>query len=385
MFSFWSIRSFAMTDTGTQPHMLVDILRQADVLGSLLGRFQEFSEIGAEHLTPGRDGALYAFGCGDGWFAANAIGGIAQTAFNMPLGGATSLDFLLSKTRPLSASDRAVAISMSGTVDRTIAAASRIREGGGKYVALTNEDGAQMGAAANAVASLKIDDIAPFLTGTTRYSGTILGLMMLVEGAAQAAGKSPAFTCGGPEVARLLETTLPQALDICTAQLPAICGDVFASGLGGVRVLGAGPEWATADYGAAKLVKVIQAPVWSSEIEEFAHSLFWSSRSDELVVLLASTPEVTRLASNTATALSHAGMRTLAIETAGSAVDGATYRISLPQTPAWLAPLLVPAPLQMLAYSMAIASGFDPNRSQDQADPGRFLAAQLLSRRCELV
>jgi hypothetical protein len=39
----------------------------------------------------------------------------------------------------------------------------------------------------------------------------------------------------------------------------------------------------------------------------------------------------------------------------------------------------------MLAYAMAIASGYDPNRSQDQADPGRFLAAQLLSRRCELV
>jgi len=160
---------------------------------------------------------------------------------------------------------------------------------------------------------------------------------------------------------------------------------VLSAGIGGLRVLGAGSEWATADYGAAKLVKVIQAPVWSSEIEEFAHSLFWSSRQDELVVLLASTPEVTKLASNTATALSHAGMRTLAIETAGLPVEGATYRISLPETPAWLAPLLVPAPLQMLAYSMAIASGYDPNRSQDQADPGRFLAAQLLSRRCELT
>jgi glucosamine 6-phosphate synthetase-like amidotransferase/phosphosugar isomerase protein len=183
----------------------------------------------------------------------------------------------------------------------------------------------------------------------------------------------------------LLEKTIPATLDICGNQLPGICQEVLSAGIGGVRVLGAGSEWATADYGAAKLVKVIQAPVWSSEIEEFAHSLFWSSRQDELVVLLASTPEVTKLASNTATALSHAGMRTLAIETAGLPVEGATYRISLPETPAWLAPLLMPAPLQMLAYSMAIASGYDPNRSQDQADPGRFLAAQLLSRRCELT
>jgi fructoselysine-6-P-deglycase FrlB-like protein len=371
--------------SGIQPSMLVDILRQADVLAGLLARYPEFAAIGAEHLVPGPGGGVYAFGCGDGWFAARAIADVARAAFGMPVEGVTSLDFLLSKSRPVGSADRAVAISMSGTVDRTIAAAARIRDAGGRYIALTNEDGAQMGATANAVASLKIDDVAPFLTGTTRYSGTILGLMMLIEGAAKAAGRTVAASCLGPEVARLLETTIPKTLDICAEQLPAICEAVIDAGIGGVRVLGAGSEWATADYGAAKLVKVIQAPVWSSEIEEFAHSLFWSSRQDELVVLLASTPEVTKLASNTATALTHAGMRTLAIETAGLPVEGATYRVSLPETPAWLAPLLVPAPLQMLAYAMAIASGYDPNRSQDQADPGRFLAAQLLSRRCELA
>jgi glucosamine 6-phosphate synthetase-like amidotransferase/phosphosugar isomerase protein len=386
MFTFRLIEEFTMTvTTPDQPHMLVDILRQADVLSHLRDRFLEFSGIGAEHLAPGKDGSLYAFGCGDGWFAANAVGNIAKAAFGMSLTPATSLDFLLSNARQLSAVDRAVAISMSGTVDRTIAAAQRIRSAGGAYVALTNEDGAQMGAAANATASLRIDDIAPFLTGTTRYSGTILGLMMLVEGASRGTGHNPAFTCQGPEVSRLLESTLPETLDICGARLPAICQEVLAAGLGGIRVLGAGPDWATAEYGAAKLVKVVQSPVWGSEIEEFAHSLFWSSRQDELVVLLASTPEVTRLASNTASALSHAGMRTLAIESAGMPVEGATYRISLPETPQWLAPLLMPAPLQMLAYAMATASGYDPNKSQDQADPGRFLAAQLLSRRCELV
>lgn len=374
-----------MTNTPVpQPHMLVDILRQAEVLSSLLTRHAEFAAIGAEYLVPGENGGVYAFGCGDGWFAARAIADVARAAFDMPVEGVTSLEFLLSKTRPVGSLDRAIAISMSGTVDRTIAAAARIREAGGRYVALTNESGAQMGASANAVASLRIDDIAPFLTGTTRYSGTILGLMMLVEGAAKAAGRSINASCLGPELSRLLEKTIPITLDICSGQLPAICEEVLSAGIGGVRVLGAGSEWATADYGAAKLVKVIQAPVWSSEIEEFAHSLFWSSRQDELVVLLASTPEVTKLASNTATALSHAGMRTLAIETAGLPVEGATYRVSLPETPAWLAPLLMPAPLQMLAYSMAIASGYDPNRSQDQADPGRFLAAQHLSRRCEL-
>jgi len=45
----------------------------------------------------------------------------------------------------------------------------------------------------------------------------------------------------------------------------------------------------------------------------------------------------------------------------------------------------MPAPLQVLAYTLALATGFDPNQSQDRADPRRFRAAQLLSRRCELA
>ena len=373
------------TTTKDQPHMLVDILRQGEALAQLLDRYDNFAAIGAEHLTPGPGGKLAAFGCGDGWFAARAVGAVSAAAFDLAVEGVTSLDYLLSESRNPGPEDRAVAISMSGTVDRTIAAAQRIKTAGGRHVALTNEDGAAMGAAANAVASLKIDDIAPFLTGTTRYSGTILGMMMLIEGAARAAGRSPKVSCRGLEMAALLTRTIPESLEICQETLPTICAEVLGQGLGGVRVLGAGCDWASADYGAAKLVKVVQAPVWASEIEEFAHSLFWSSRKDELVVLIASTPEVAKLASNTAGALAHAGMRTLAIETSGHAVEGATYRVSLPATPAWLAPLLVPAPLQMLSYALAVESGFDPNVSQDKADPGRFLAAQLLSRRCELV
>lgn len=373
------------TTMQSQPHMLVDILRQGEVLARLLERYDSFAAMGAEHLAPGTGGRLSAFGCGDGWFAARAIGAIAADAFDLPMTGVTSLDYLLSDSHKPGPSDRAVAISMSGTVDRTNAAAKRISAAGGRYVALTNEDGGAMGAAADAVASLKIDDIAPFLTGTTRYSGTILGLMMLVEGAARASGRAPRAGCRGSEMNTLLTRTIPESLEVCQQILPAICAEVLGKGLGGIRVLGAGPDWATADYGAAKLVKVVQAPVWASEIEEFAHSLFWSSRKNELVVLIASTPEIARLASNTAGALAHAGMRTLAIETAGHTVEGATYRLSLPATASWLAPLLVPAPLQMLSYAMAVESGFDPNVSQDKADPGRFLAAQLLSRRCELA
>ena len=369
-----------MSDTPRDPAMLVDIRRQPAVLDGLLARGAEFAAVGRDALRPGPGGRLFAFGCGDGWFAANAVAQIAGTAFGVPVLAATSLDALLRHAATATPADRAVAISMSGTVDRTIAAAAALKSRGCPVVALTNEDGGPLGAAASDVASLRVPDVAAFLTGTARYGATVLALMMLIEGAAE----RPVLHCDGPEM-RTLVAGLPDVLARAETVLAPVCERVAVEGFGGVRVLGAGSDWASADYGAAKLVKVTAAPVWAGEIEEYAHSQFWSSRADELVVLLASTPEVARLAYNTAAALATAGQRTLAIETAGVAVTSATHRLTLRSTPSWLAPLLMPVPLQMLAYHLALATGFDPNRSQDEADPKRFLAAQLLSRRCELA
>ena len=363
-----------------QPAMLADIRRQADVLRHLMARAPEFRRLGDERLRPDAGGRLFAFGCGDGWFAARAVAGVSFDALGIDLAAETSLAMLLREAPRAAAADRAVAISMSGTVDRTNAAGSALAAAGPGYVALSNTDGAALGAGATAVASLQVPDVAAFLTGTARYSATVLGLMMLVEGAA---GRTGAPLTTGPE-ARALVERLPEVLDAADAVFGPMACELVRQGFGGIRVLGAGSDWATADYGAAKLVKVVASPVWSGEIEEYAHSQFWSSRADELVVLLASTPAVAQLAENTAAALKAAGQRVLAIETAGVPVPSATWRLSLPATPDWLSPLLMPAPLQMLAYAMALATGHDPNRSQDEADPQRFLAAQLLSRRCEL-
>ena len=364
-----------------QPAMLADIRRQGDVLDTLLERAPEFGRLGAERLRPDGDGRLFAFGCGDGWFAARAVAGVAREAFGLDLAAHTSLAMLLREAPGASPADRAVAISMSGTVDRTNAAGAALTAAGAGYVALSNTDGAALGAGATAVASLQVPDVAAFLTGTARYSATVLALMMLVEGAA---GRATMPLSAGADV-RILVKRLPAVLDTAEAVLRPMAQEVFAQGFGGIRVLGAGADWATADYGAAKLVKVVASPVWAGEIEEYAHSQFWSSRPDELVVLLASTPAVAQLAENTAAALQAAGQKVLAIETAGVPVPSAAWRLTLPPTPAWLSPLLMPAPLQVLAYAMALATGHDPNLSQDQADPQRFLAAQLLSRRCELA
>lgn len=361
--------------------MLEDICRQPVELARILDRGQAFRELGRVVLKPDAGGRLYGFGCGDGWFAANAVAGVTAQALGRPMQAVTSLAMdARAQSGHVTARDRAVAISMSGSVDRTNAAAEALSALGGRVVALTNEGGGALGQIAAARASLQVDDVAPFLTGTTRYSATVLGLMLLLDGAAGEGGRDGLMGALRNYVLR----DLPEMIAVCRRSLPAICTEICAQPVGGVRVLGAGAGWATADFGAAKLVKLLDVPVWAGEIEEYAHSQFWSARKDEVVILLASDAHTAAVARNTAEALAVAGMRTLAIETGGVAVDAATWRLSMPAFPDWMTPLSCALPLQLLAYEFAVAAGRDPNVSQDKADPARFEAAQLLSRRCEL-
>lgn len=354
------------------PAMLSDILRQPQVLRGLLARRDAFAALGRTALVPRRAGRVFAFGCGDGWFAARAVAALAGRGYV----AATSLEMVLSRAR-LGADDRAIAISMSGSVDRTNEAAACIAGAGGLCIALSNEDGGTLGRIASGIASLHVPDMEPFLTGTTRYSATVLALMFLLEGAGMAAPE--------PGLAAFLGETLATILSVSSQFCETLCPDLVQAGIGGIRLLGAGADWATADYGAAKLLKLVTLPVWSGEIEEFAHSQFWGARPNELIVLLAGSQAAAALAENAASALKEAGLPCLAIESAGAAIPSAKWRLSLPESAAWLAPLALAAPLQLLAYHLAKASGGNPDIRQDEADPSRFLAAQMLSRRCELA
>ncbi len=357
-------------DLARSAPMLADIRRQPAVLAGLAERRQEFLAAGR---TLPAEGLLIAFGCGDGWFAARTVaasGGLARRIV-----ASTSLGVLLDSTLPPVG---AIAISMSGSVDCTNAAARAVRSAGGRCLALSDGDGGALGRIADAVASLHVSEIAPFLTGTARYTASVLGLMMALQGAAgEAAAPDDGLT-------RLSAEIMPSAIEAMERDCSALCRLLAEQRVTGLRVLGAGAAWASADYGAAKLVKLVDIPVWSGEIEEFAHSQFWSMDAAELVLLLAVDAVSAQLAQNTAAALASCGIRSVAVVTRPFEVPAATHSLVLPACPASLLPLLLPVPLQLFAYHLALATGRDPNIRQDAGDAARFRAAQLLSRRAEL-
>jgi fructoselysine-6-P-deglycase FrlB-like protein len=363
-----------MMDSSEYP-MLADLRRQASCLKTLAGRHQEFSSLGLARLGNGRD-PIVAFGSGDGWFAARAAADYARFELGLPYEAASSLETLgYVGPRYAHRNMAAVAISMSGSADRTNEAAEALHHNGKPVLALTNGDGGALARITGEKISLDVPDLAPFLTGTAKYTATLLGLIMLLEGAARVEATNwTAHLDALPRLLTEVERFSREFAERFVGRPPS-----------GVRILSAGPNLATAEYGMAKFIKLLPIPVWADEIEEFAHRQFWSCPATDLVIYLATNPAVARCASASAAALGSMGMTTVAIDTPGCPVLGATARFTLPDVAEHISPLFGAIPLQFIGYYLARAFGANPDQSQDLGDPARFRAAQLLARRGELA
>jgi fructoselysine-6-P-deglycase FrlB-like protein len=336
---------------------LQDIARTPAVLDGLADRAPELKEFTHQHLTPDPGGRLFVYGCGDGLVAAEAVASRAIVAV-------TALDMLAYRAPELTPADRVLAVSMSGNVDRGVEAAAAVASRGGRLALLTNAEGGQLGATGAPRFSLAIPTIKHFLCGTATYTGTLFALMQI---AACLAGGAP-----------------PPSPSADLVGLAARVADGLAkmtTAFSGVRFLSAGPNRATASHGCAKLVELTRLPTWSADIEEFAHSQFWSATPDELIVFIVTNPAIAALANHAATVLGDMGFTTLAFAAADTQVPASRYSAPLPAMAEAMSPLVAATAVQVLAWHLCLGAGLDPDtRAHLKDDAIRFSTSRRLTR-----
>lgn len=351
--------------------MLDDIMRQPSLLRGLALSLDEIEVFWREHLADAS--RLIAFGSGDGWFAARSA---SSRAGEPGLLAASGLEIAGDQGPMITADDRLIAISMSGNVDRTVEAAARAIEQGGKAVSLTNSAGGRLAELGLPNFSLQIDDVASFLCGTSSFTAT---RAVLTAFSALAFGQS---------VSSIEEqmTATANALEGLLAQAAPIAEEIAAqkaNGAPGLRYLSCGRRGAAiADYGAAKIVELSATPVWSDDLEEFAHRQYWTMAKGEVAVMLPTSAFVANIAKESADALRAMEVDTVAIGPASLGVDTARWQMTWRDDPKVDDATLASGALQLLAYHWAIAAGFDPNRRMHlKNDTTRFKTSRLLTRR----
>lgn len=251
------------------PDVISDVLDDAG--GQVTALAKRLAARGARHL--------WLTGCGDSAFAGLAAGLAFQRHSGLTAHPVHALDLARYRARALPAGSTVIALSFSGQVGRTTEAAVQARRLGHHVVALTGAADGQLAQASDEVLLLDVPTLG-FSPGTSTYVAMLGTLLRLAAVLAGLRGDTATLT---EQLARLparAEATLAAVAD------PAVLAAEALLTAPWVAFLGAGPNEATARFGAAKLFEGPQRLGVATNLEEWAHEEYFVTSAGDPVVLV---------------------------------------------------------------------------------------------------
>jgi fructoselysine-6-P-deglycase FrlB-like protein len=336
--------------------MLAEIREQGELLGRVLPRCQ--TEIEAKCASTAARG-LHLVGCGDMYFAASQVAALAGLLWGLPARAWRSMELRWMYPQ-LKADDLVVCASVSGCTPRTLEAALLARQAGARVLGITDNPGAPLDDAVEE--TLILGTTAVELLGNKPYAGyrhiiaqtqtftVVLAVELMLAATLKGAGA---------DLARITERVryLVGALDAPTREL----AEVFFTGGEQVVVLGSGPHWPTACYGAAKMLE-FAVPATAQCLEEFNHlEAFVTDRTTRIIVLAADEEAAFRARELTGRWES-LGTRSLVLARGGDFPGERTQLLELPGEDLLDAIIGQVIALQLLVAWGVSAMGRDPTR-----------------------
>jgi fructoselysine-6-P-deglycase FrlB-like protein/sugar/nucleoside kinase (ribokinase family) len=243
-----------------------------------------------ERLRESRIRHVVLVGCGDSSFACQAAALALNQHSGLQVRWEHALDFARYGVRYLASGTAVVVVSFSGKTGRTIEAAHQARAFGHLVIALTGAQDSPIAKVADCVLPAEIPTFG-FAPGTSTYTAMLVTLLTLAAelGANVAAGAAgPAspdavsrYVKDLQRLPRLAEETLR------LSEGPAYAAAERLAGARMITFLGAGPNEASAKFGAAKLFEGAQQIALATNVEEWAHEQYFITRPGEPVVLVA--------------------------------------------------------------------------------------------------
>ena len=306
---------------------------------------------------------LWLTGCGDSAFAGLA----AELAFRKHSGlvphALHALDLARYQVRYLPPGSAVVALSFSGKVGRTTEAAAQARRFGHRVIALTNAPDGQLAAASDQVLPIDVRTLG-FSPGTSTYVGMLTTLLSLAAHMAELRGDDGRARRSlgelPPKVAQTLEATAGPALDAAKLLL----------GTTWVAFLGAGPNEATARFGAAKLFEGPQLVGVSTNLEEWAHEQYFVTSPGDPVVLVNPSGAGASRGNEILDELRFMGALPVLVSdvppSAGTTAGELLLRLA-PGVPEELSPVTACLPLALMGFHLAQLGGKQSYNFVDEA------------------
>jgi glucosamine--fructose-6-phosphate aminotransferase (isomerizing) len=297
-------------------------------------------------------------GCGDSLFAGIAARLAFERYAGLPAEAVEALDLARYSVDTLPPGALVVPISYSGQVARTVEAAANAQDFGATVVALTGRPERRLGQTARYVLHVQVPSLG-FSLGTSTYIGLMLGAYLLALGLGRrrdvlSQDRLQALLVRLHGVADAMEGALGAGERILQQE-----AGWLAEG-GSILFLGAGPQYASALFGAAKLYEGAQLNGVAQNIEEWAHAQYFISGPASRIVLLAPRGRSLDRAYEVAREMRYIGAPFLVITDDDPARwQALTSRVLvLPSgTPEVFSPLLFAVPVSQVGYYLAKARG----------------------------
>ena len=306
-------------------------------------------------------------GSGDSFFAAAAAAPLLRRLTGLPVQAMVSMD--ASRYAAPAAGDGGrgtlvVAVSYSGEAARLVEATGRWRASGAITLGMTGAAEGRLAQAADRWVDTGVEPGAP-APGTRTYVASLIGLFLLAIRIAEVLmritmDQANALRRDLAATARAvhgLDTRLaPQIQAFAWKGREARCMDI----------LGSGPSFASAAYGAAKLVEAAGVHALAQDAEEFFHLNFFAETPHAIPTVLFA-PAAAAFASRAgelAATLSQLGRPSLVV-TDEAGFGAAHETLVLPQVNEAFAPIVQTVPAALLAAFAADVRGVTHYRGHD--------------------
>ena len=281
-------------------------------------------------------GRIYLMGCGDSHHA--ALG--AELAFEqfsgLPTEALTAMQFARYAAEFVPAHSLVIGTSVSGEVTRTLEGLLMANQRGAASLAMTANPASRIGRAAATV----IDTTQPpfqdppgmIIPGMRSYVANQIGLLLVALRIGEVRGQLSGAQAG--QLRQELESLGDAAEKTITAnEMPSLA---LAEDWRDARefvFLGAGPNYASALFSAAKMLEASGDPALGQDVEEWAHLQYFARQADTPTFLISAGGRDLSRMGEVATAARQIGRRVAAVVPASavSITSQAACTLALPE------------------------------------------------------
>ena len=339
--------------------MRQEIARLPDLMRSQLVDTWEAVQRQLDSLDAARIPRVVLTGCGDSYFVGIAACWAFQRYAGLPTEAIEALDFARYHVDGLPRGTLVLPVSYSGQVARTVEAARNAAHFGAEVLALTGRPERRLAQTATRVLPVEISSLG-FSPGTTTYIGLLLAAYLLAIGLGRrrrviTESRTKELLAQLATLAGDVETTIEQSAALIREQAIGLAGSET------VVFVGAGPNYASALFGAAKLFEGAQMNGVAQNTEEWAHLQYFISGPSSPTVLLAPRGRASDRSLEIATEMRFIATPFLVI-TDDPRLDAwqalTPNVVALPAgVPEIFSPLLFAVPLSLLGYYLAVQRG----------------------------